>query len=446
LPRPDKEMKKAILSLLLISVSSIFSIPNLTAQAKEAAIERASQAIKTEDYVAAVRICLEQLRFDPVDYELNFLLSRAYAYSGQWDEAMKVLNKMADAYPENTDVLLLRARIEARKKNYSPAEKSYIQVLRLDPGNGEALIGLAEVASWQGRYAEAVANYDQFRQRNPADAEIYFRLGRVYLWQGNYDKARANFERARSLAPQNEGYQRILKTAIPRVRDQYELRAEYQAESCSDGRKDYVDQRLAFQFKLSTIGPLAIKANTTTRYDARDFQYGIEFYPRLWSRAYAYIDTAYSPKALHFPRVGYLAEIYQGIPSGWEFSLGHRRMNFSTLSVNVFLGSIARYIGRYIAFFRWYITPNNKGETFSWLINLRRYFTDSSYIYAAYGRGSRPFDIVFIEDYSVTRSWVFFTGFDWYLFNNIKLQLNYTLRDEGELRRNLLYLGAGYRW
>jgi YaiO family outer membrane protein len=353
---------------------------------------------------------------------------------------------MADAYPEDTDVLLLRARIEAWKKNYAPAEAGFREVLRLIPGNGEALIGLAEVASWQGRYDEAIAVYDQFRQRNPADAEIYFRLGRVYLWQGNYDKARTNFERARSLDPRNEGYQRILKTAVPRVRDQYELRAEYQAESFSDGRKDYLDQRLAFQFRLSTIGPFTIKANATTRYDARDVQYGFEFYPHLWPRAYAYIDAAYSPKAFHFPRACYLAEIYQGIPSGWEFSLGCRRMNFSTQSVNVFLGSTARYIGRYIAFFRWYFTPNSAGETFSWLINLRRYFTDSSYIYAAYGHGSRPFDIVSLEDYSVTRSWVIFAGFDLYLFDNIKIQFNYTLRDEGELRRNLLYLGAGYRW
>ena len=121
-------------------------------------------------------------------------------------------------------------------------------------------------------------------------------------------------------------------------------------------------------------------------------------------------------------------------------------MNFTGQSVNILLGSIGRYFGQTIAFFRWYYTPKSEGEAFSWTINLRRYFTDSSYIYAAYGRGSKPFDIVSIEDYSVTRSWVFFTGLDWTIRQRIRIQLNYTYRNEGELRRNLLFVGAGYRW
>lgn len=408
--------------------------------------EKAAAAIRSGDHEAAVRLCLEGLRQNQADYELNFLLSRAYAFSKRYDEALQVLDDLALAHPENTDVLLFRARVESWKHNYQVAENGYNEVLRLNPGNSEALIGLAEIASWQSRYAEALAFYEQVRERNPAEAEIYFRIGRVCLWEGHYAKARANFEKARSLDPKNKEYQRALKTATPRFRDQYELRTEYQTESFSNGRKDYVDQRLAFQFKLSKVGPLILKANTTARYNARDYQYGFEFYPRLWSRAYAYVDAAYSPKALHYPTTCYLAEIYQGISSGWELSLGFRRMNFTAQSVNVLLGSIGRYFGQYIALFRWYYTPDSEGETFSWTVNLRRYFTDSSYIYAAYGRGSKPFDIVSIEDYSVTRSWVFFTGLDWTIRQRFRIQLNYVYRNEGELSRNLLFIGAGYRW
>lgn len=416
------------------------------ARGQEDIRERAAAAIRAENYEAAIGLCLEGLRQNHADYELNFLLARAYAFSGRWDEALRMLDDLALAHPENTDILLFRARIKSWKHDYEAAQNEYSEVLRLSPGNSEALIGLAEIASWQGRYAEALALYERVRDRDPAKAETYFRIGRVYLWSGNYDRARSNFTKAGSLDPQNKEYQRMLKSATPRFHDQYEVRTEYQAESFSDGRRDYVDHRLALQFRLSNVGPLILKATRTARYSSRDYQYGFEFYPRLWSRAYAYLEGTYSPQPLYFPKTSFLAEVYQGISSGWDFSLGYRRMNFAAQSANVALGSIGRYIGPYIAFFRWYYTPNSEGDAISWTLNLRRYFSDSSYIYSAYGRGSKPFDIVSLEDYSVSRSWVFFAGLDWIIRQIIRVQFNYSHRNEGKLRRNLFFVVAGYRW
>jgi YaiO family outer membrane protein len=439
-------MKKAALFAVLVLGLLFISPRSLSAQAREAAVEKASRAIAAGDYAEAVRACLDQLRSDPGDYELNLLLGRARAFSGQWDEALRIMNKMAAAYPGNADVLLFRARIESWKKNYRAAVDGYQEVLAGNPGNTEAMTGLAEVASWQGDYNKAISIYAQVRERRPDDADIYFRLGRVHLWDGNYAAARDYYRRARDHDSKNIEYQRALKTASPRWQDKFELRYEHQNESFSDGRTDYVDQRLALQLKLWPGGPLVLKANTTDRFAGKDYQYALEFYPPLWRHAYAYIDAAYSPRAVHFPETLFLGEIYQSLSSSWEVSLGYRRMNFSDQSVNILLGSIGRYIGRYIAFFRWYYTPDGEGEAFSWTANLRRYFADSSYVYAAYGRGSKPYDIVTLEDFKISHSWVFFAGFDWYFFRHIKLQLNYTHREERELRRNLLYLGAGYRW
>jgi YaiO family outer membrane protein len=291
-----------------------------------------------------------------------------------------------------------------------------------------------------------LAIYGQVLEKEVANADVYFRLGRVYLWDGNYDKARANFEKARTLDPQNREYRRMLKTATPRFRDQYELRTELQTENFNDGRTDYIDRRLAFQFKLASLGPLVLKANMTSRFQAKDYQYGLELYPRLWSRAYAYVDLAYSPKALFYPEVSCQAEVYQGLPSPWEVSLGYRRLDFAAQSADIALGSVGRYFGHFLTFLRWFCTPQGEGQAFSWTLNLRRYFADSSYFSIAYGRGSKPLDIVSVEDYSVTRSWVFLTGLDWIVGQRIRVQFNYVHRDEGRLRRNLLFAGAGFRW
>jgi YaiO family outer membrane protein len=408
--------------------------------------DEALRALRANDFESAIRICLARLQSDPDNYDLNFLLSRGYAYSGKWTEALGVLNTLAKSHPGNTDVLLFRARVESWKKNYGEAERGYSEVLDIHPGNPEALVGLAEVASWQGRYAEAISTYEQAQAGDPGNPDIHFRIGRVCRWSGNYDKARQNFRAALRLDPQNADYRRALKTASPRFQDQFELRYEHQVENFSDGRGRYLDQRLALRVRLRPLGPLILKANQTTRFDERDQLFEVEFYPRLWTKAYAYIDAGFSPKAVHFPELSYLAEIYQGLLSSAEISLGYRRMNFSEAPVSVYLGSVGYYAGQYYPYIRWYYTPEERGNAFSWTVNLRRYFSEVSYLYIGYGRGSRPFDIVTGEDLLVEKSSVLLAGFDWYVLDRIKLQFVYSLKDEGDLRRSTLFLSTGYRW
>jgi YaiO family outer membrane protein len=407
---------------------------------------RAAAAIRSGDHEAAIRLCLDGLRLDHADYELNFLLGRAYAYSGRWKEALQVFNDLALAHPENTDVLLFRGRVRAWSREYEAAEEEYREVLRLSPGNGEALTGLAEIASWRGDYATALALYARVREKEPADADIHMRIGRVHLWKGEYDRARESLAKAVSLEPGNKEYRRMLQGAAPRFRDHYEVRTEYQVESFSDGRKDYIDRKLALQLRLSSLGPLVLRASAMDRFEARDTQYGFEFYPRLWSRAYAFVEADYSPQHRYLPKTSFLAEVYQAVSSGWDLSFGYRRMNFTSHPADICLGSVGRYFGQNIAFLRWYFTPGGEGEAFSWTLNLRRYLSDTSYLFAAYGRGSRPFDLVSIDDYSVARSWVFFTGLDWTFRQRVRVQLTYSHRDEGRMRRNLFFAAAGYRW
>jgi hypothetical protein len=67
-------------------------------------------------------------------------------------------------------------------------------------------------------------------------------------------------------------------------------------------------------------------------------------------------------------------------------------------------------------------------------------------VFAAYGRGARPYGVRTIEDLRPNRSWIAFAGFDVAVFSHVRLQLNYTHQDEGGPRRNQLYLGTGYRW
>jgi len=409
--------------------------------------DKASAAIREGDNEAAIRLCLEGLRQNHSDYELNFLLGRAYAFSGQYKEAVRVFDDLALAHPENTDVLLFRARVKAWSRDYRAAEAGYNEVLRLDPGNSEALIGLAEIASWQGDYTAALILYGKVREKEPANADLHFRIGRVWLWQGSFAQAEENFKTALSLDPQNEEYKRALQKTKPRLQEKFELRYERQADNFSDGRGRYLDQNLAFQMSLpKNAGPLVLKYNHTDRADGQDLRYGLEFYPRLWKRAYGYLDMAYSPRGIYYPETAYLFEAYQAVFSSAEISLGYRRLNFAAEGISQFLGSLGYYWGNCYAYWRWYYSAEDPGDRFAWLANIRRYFSADSYIFIAAGQGLRTEDIVTWEDYRANQEWIFQAGFNWYFLGKIKLQAYYAVGDEGDVRRNTLFISTGYRW
>jgi len=426
----------------------LISVSLSTAADEAGSKDKALQALKSGDYPAAIEICLTQLEAEPDHYELNFILSRAYAYSGQWDKALSSLNDMLERYPQNLDLLLFRSRVYAWKGEYSTAKQGFGRVLGLDPHNREAMMGNAEIASWQKKFREARETYGQILEAYPDDPGILYRIGRVYLWEGDYSNARRYFERAVGLEPGNREFIRALKNAHPEFVNKYELRYQHLNQGFSDDRANYLDHQVVFSMNVSPdIGSFHLKYNHTRRYGTQDSQFGIELYPHLWQRAYGYVDLQFSSDAIHYPGTSYIVEVYQSLFQAAEISLGYRRMNFANETVSVYLGSVGYYAGSYYPVFRWYYTPEDEGENFSWFVNVRRYFTKNSYLALGYGRGSRPFDIVTVEDVRVQKSWIFLAEWDWCFLERIHLKVQFTHRNEDNgPTRNGLFVATGYRW
>ncbi len=415
---------------------------------RDAALKRASAALQSQSFAEAITICKEQLSSTPDDYEFNFLLARAYSYSGDWEKAQQTVDKLLANDPENTDVLLLGARLKFWKKDNRGAEEGFARVLRLKPGDAEALMGLADLAAFEGRSDDALNIYQKIIQLYPEAAEAYFKLGRFYQGRGDYQKARANIQKAVGLDPANADYRNVLNAASARLPKRFELRYQQKIESFNDQRDDYISQQLLFLFKAPrNIGSLILKYNHTQRFQEGDSQYGLEIYPMLWRKAYGYLDLGFSSQALHYPRTSYLFELYQGLLTAAELSLGYWRMNFPADSVSIYLGSLAYYFGNYYAVLRWYDNPAEETRSFSWMAQVRRYFSDENYVYLGYGRGSRPFEIMTVQDLWVHQSWIFLSGLTWYLWDKVRLELHFSrIEDVNGPRRNTFFVATGYRW
>ena len=439
------KIQKRIFLFLFICLSLF---PSFALAADSVQKERALQAIKAEDFQAAINVCLTQLELEPDHYEFNFILSRAYAYSGQWERALSSLNRMLGLYPQNLDLLLFQSRVYAWKGEYASAKAGFSCVLDLDPHNREAMMGNAEIASWQKKFNEARETYEQILETYPDDPDIHYRIGRVYLWEGDYANARGYFKKALELEPGNREFIRALKNAHPEFVNKFELRYQYLNQGFSDDRANYLDHQVVFSMNVTPdIGSFHLKYNQTRRHVTQDSQFGIELYPHLWPKAYGYVDLQFSTDAIHYPRSSYLFEVYHSLFQAAEISMGYRRMNFENETVSVYLGSIGYYAGSYYPFLRWYYTPEDDGQNFSWFVNVRRYFTKNSYLALGYGQGSRPFDIITIEDTQVRKSWIFLAEWDWCFLKRIHLKVQFTRRNEEKgPTRNALFVATGYRW
>lgn len=410
--------------------------------------EKIKQALQLGNYFQAIALCLEGLKTSPQDYELNFWLSQAYAFSKKWDRALERVAFLKEKYADNSDVLLLEARILSWKKDYSAASKQYQNILQKDPQNLEARIGLTQVASWEGKYAEAIVSYHQLLAEYPDNAELHYLFGLTLFWSGNLEQARRELKRAVELASENKVYREAYNRSLSVFQKTLELRSALTVETFSDGRADYLDLALAAEARIPPSGgSIILTGEETKRFGTLDRQAGLELYPRLWPQAYGFFYFKASSKATHFPQNSYHLELFQGFARRLEFSLGFQKMNFKNKPVSIYLGSWGAYFGNYYGYLRWYYSPEKIGSEFSWTANFRRYWRQESFIFVAYGQGARAYNVISFSDLLARQSTLLQAGVDAYLWHHLRLRAQITRRGEGKkLTRYAYSLTLGGAW
>ncbi|MCX7973681.1 MAG: YaiO family outer membrane beta-barrel protein [Candidatus Aminicenantes bacterium] len=409
--------------------------------------EKIKKALQLGQYSQAIELCLQGLKVLPEDFELNFWLAQAYAFSGNWDRALEQIEYLNRKYPGNNDVLLLEARILSWKKNYLTAKEKYHLVLKNEPQNLEAKIGLAQIASWEGKYSEAISGFRHLLTDYPEKAELHYLLGLTYLWSGNYGQAKQSLKRATELDPNNQSYREAYRRSLSLFPNRFEIRSELAVETFSDGRENYLDRSLIAEAKIPpSRGSILLTWEETKRFGTKDTQLGLELYPHLWPQAYGHFYIKGSFKAHHFPQTSYHFELYQGIGRLFEFSGGFQKMNFKNNPVSIFLGSFGAYLGNYYGHFRWYYSPEKVGSTFSWVVHGRRYWRQQSYVFFAYGQGARAYETISWLDLLAHDSTIVQAGLDTYLWHHFRLRAQITKRKEENINRLTYALILGAAW
>ena len=406
------------------------------------------RAIESGAHGQAISLALEALHAKPDDPELRFLLARAYAYSGKWDEAEKTLAGLLADFPANTDYLVFKARLLCWREDFAGAESLFKQVLELNPRVADALAGLADLASWKGDADASLVYCRQALDLDPNHAGALFRTGSVLMAQGSYGQARGYFARAVELEPGNRDFIRALENASPLFNRKTEVWLATRNESFSDGRPVYADLEASALFSLfKDRSKFVVKAGRSWRGGGHDDKAGLEAYPHLWKGAYGYFDLSVAPGSDFAARSSIHLEVYQSLLTRFEVSLGARRMAFPAEEVSMAVGSAAGYWGPWYANVRLFYADTETGSEFTWLAGARRYFTDDSFAWAALGRGSRSFEAGSIEDVLVGPSWFAELGCDVYVLRDFKLRASlFRSRESGGPSSTAFSVVAGYRW
>ncbi len=138
------------------------------------------------DAVAHLKDALEA---DASDASIGTALAEAYVRSGQFEDADKILDRVAKKHPENGDVHYMRGLAYDLQGYRAKATESYEKAMELEPGHARSLFRLAYTLDLLGEDARALELYEQLRKMRPLHVNTILNLGVIYEDRGEFDKA-----------------------------------------------------------------------------------------------------------------------------------------------------------------------------------------------------------------------------------------------------------------
>ena len=127
---------------------------------------------------------------------------KCYSATGQETKSLQLLNEMTTRWPNNADVLYLKAKLHMKAFN-----DATLAMFQRAPASYRVHELSAEIFEVQSRYDEAVAEYQKAIEINPQAPDLHFRLGRAILLAAHnnesLEKAAAAFQSELRLNPED---------------------------------------------------------------------------------------------------------------------------------------------------------------------------------------------------------------------------------------------------
>lgn len=123
------------------------------------------------------------------DRDLGEALARLYLETFRLGSAREVLDRWAEAVPDDPKPWLWRAEVDTRLDDPAPVLRDYREALRRDPELLEPRRKLAEGLWADGQLDEAERQFQEYLRHRPDDAEAWLGAARVALGRADWPEA-----------------------------------------------------------------------------------------------------------------------------------------------------------------------------------------------------------------------------------------------------------------
>lgn len=161
------------------------------------------------DYARAAEAYRKAVELDPARTELKGELAEDEARAGQFDDAIKTYQQLANANPQDAQPYYGMSQIYRQQKNFAKAEEMIEKAKKLDPDNPDIQLSEVLVLQDQGKTMDAIAalksllNSTKRANYTPSEssyrAKLLEQLGVLYRGNQQYDQAVAAFRKIAAL-------------------------------------------------------------------------------------------------------------------------------------------------------------------------------------------------------------------------------------------------------
>jgi len=165
---------------------------------------RMDDAAESKQQLDAAEGLIQQARV-PESQKTEMLRLRAAieAASGNLDAAKRDLNDALALAPHNVNSLMNYGTLMWKMGQRDAARDAYLKVLELDKNNSQALASLGYLARDGGDTNQAETYFTRAKAAHPANFEPYLALGDLYTAERNFKPAESNYEEAYQRMPTN---------------------------------------------------------------------------------------------------------------------------------------------------------------------------------------------------------------------------------------------------
>lgn len=170
-------------------------------------IRMAHVAYLMEDYVVMGTACEKAMLIDKDSPDVLFLYAKACIGIDDVTNAVAMLTKAISVKPDYADAYLLRGEVLLNDGKLDEADEDAMYLLEKYPDNEDILMLKANIESRRGNPSVAIGYLDKVIDSNPFRMEAYRLRGELRVQTGDGSSGQADLDYAAELAEQQKGSQ-----------------------------------------------------------------------------------------------------------------------------------------------------------------------------------------------------------------------------------------------